>query len=750
MKKLIVSSLLMVLFMSTLSGCFGQTPAEEPNNKTPEEMAKDEEKRNEELKNMEVPEAEAASFGEWKDIPVSYKPSVEDYEIASDLSNVEYAADMNAPEGTAEVLAENGFAVTGGYYDEYFSLYEDNRYNYMPSFVTTDSVLHTYHLYFNYLLKQLEENELYDLAVKNTEDMLKVSLEQYEQAKGSEFQTAAKRNVAYFAIVMKLLDDNMDIPEIVKSEVEADLALIEDHKGIEKSSVMSMDEVSDYSEDFSQYIPRGHYNKSDKLKQYFKALMWYGRVTFRLSKGDETRSALLIIAALKDDDSLRNDWKKLYEPIGFFVGDADDLVYLDYAPLAVKIFGEDNLNVKSYIEKFELVADFVKKAKELRDPGVNSMPVLGTIFAPEQTPEEAVEARTDETKGFRYLGQRFTIDASIFQKLICREVGNKDGTMPCPQEDSRMLPNGLDIPAAFGSKTAYSILDEMGETDYAKYPENMKKLQDGMAQLPKSQWTANLYWGWMYTLQTLLKDYGEGYPMFMQNDNWKKKELITFLGSWAELKHDTILYAKQVYAELGGMMPPEERDDRGFVEPNPELYARLASLTDLTITGLDERDILSTANKEQLEKLSEMLVTLKDISIKELENTKLTDEEYEFIRSYGGSLEHFWYETFSDEEKEQGNLLNDNPAAIIADVATDPNCCVLEVGTGRVDSIFVVFPIDGKLRIAKGGVYSYYEFSWPMDDRLTDEKWRDEILTDYENMPERPDWQLDYINDYEY
>lgn len=724
--------------MTTLSGCFGEPPAEEPKDEQQQEETKTED--------ITVPEAEASSFGEWKDISVKFTPNVQDYKIEKDLSNVEYAEDLNTPEGGTELLAENGFVVTGGYYNEYFSLYEDNRYNYMPSFITTDSVLHTYHLYFNYLLKQLEENELYDLALKNTKALLDVSLEQYEDAKGSEFQTAAKRNIAYFTVALKLLDPKSRIPDLVKNEVEADLDLIQAHKGIETSAVMGMDDVTDYLEDFSQYIPRGHYNKSEKLKQYFKALMWYGRMTFRLKEGDETRSALLMIAALKNDNDLRNDWKRLYEPIGFFVGDADDLVYLDYAPLAVKIFGENNLNVKSYIENYKDVSQFIDDAKNLRDPGINSMPVLGTILKP----EEGVEERTEEVKGFRYLGQRFTIDAYVFQKLICREVGNKDGTMPCPKEDSRMLPNGLDIPSALGSALAYKILDDMGETDYAKYEDNMKKLQGGMAKLPKSEWTKNLYWGWMYTLKSLIeKDYGNGYPMFMQNENWKKKELITFLGSWAELKHDTILYAKQAYAELGGMMEPDERDDRGYVEPNPELYSRLASLTQLTIDGLDERDILSSANKEQLEKLSEMLITLKDISITELAGEDLTDEEYEFIRSYGGSLEHFWYETFTDEEKEQGDLLNNNPAPIIADVATDPNCCVLEVGTGRIDPIYVVFPIDGGLRLARGGVYSYYEFSWPMDDRLTDEKWRDEILMDWENMPERPQWQLDYLSVYE-
>jgi hypothetical protein len=262
----------------------------------------------------------------------------------------------------------------------------------------------------------------------------------------------------------------------------------------------------------------------------------------------------------------------------------------------------------------------------------------------------------------------------------------------------------------------------------------------------------------MNTLRSLLDEYGEGYPTFMRNEAWKKKELVTFLGSWTELKHDTILYAKQVYAEMGGGPEYMEVDDRGYVEPNPELYNKLKSLIGLTIDGLEARDLLSQKDKEQLEKLEELVETLRDISIKELENQVLTDEEYEFIRTYGGSLEHFWNETLSpeDQEKPQAELLDGWPAAIVADVATDPNGWVLEEGIGAINEIYVVFPIDGELHIGKGGVFSHYEFAWPMNDRLTNEKWRQILKLVYGEWQEEPidfepeiaEWQKEFTYTY--
>lgn len=65
---------------------------------------------------------------------------------------------------------------------------------------------------------------------------------------------------------------------------------------------------------------------------------------------------------------------------------------------------------------------------------------------------------------------------------------------------------------------------------------------------------------------------------------------------------------------------------------------------------------------------------------------------------------------------------------------------VLEIGTGRFDSLYVLLPDDdGRFQVARGGVYSYYEFWRDADQgRLTDEEWREILDTD---PPERPPWQ---------
>ncbi len=695
----------------------------------------------------------ASKFATYEELPVNINPKVPAYSISQNLSNVTNASDFNFSDAAKNLLVKNAFVVKPSYHNEFFPLYESNRYSYTPSFITTDSILHNYHLMFDFLLKQLEEQKLAaELKQLNT-SMLSESLNQYNNLKGTEWENAAKRNIGFFAVGSKLLDSSISIPSIVANEVNQELALIEAHQGIAKSPVMNIGGGEDVmidtpqgpqplealKEDYSQYIPRGHYDRTEQLKAYFKSMMWYGRLTFRMKSDDEVKSALLITLALNKENN-QNSWNKIYEPVNFFVGKSDDITYYQFKDLAEKIYGP-NATIQLVASDKNKLASFINEARTLEPPQINSMPIF----------QASIQAdREKEIKGFRFMGQRFTIDASIFQRLLYPEVGDK--TKSCqtfrPEETgclsgARCLPKGLDIPATMGSNEAKNILDGMGETQYACYSENMSKMNDYISGLSTEVWTQNLYWGWLYQLRPLLDEKGNGYPSFMQNTAWTRKDLNTFLGSWSQLKHDTILYAKQVYAELGGGGDLEEKDDRGYVEPNPYVYARLASLLKMTNEGLEMRGLLTASMKDNLSKMEQLAISLKTISEKELNNEKLTDKEYELIRSYGGQLEHFWLEVNKDEpafkeSTSQRDYLSENPAAIVADVATDPNGQVLEEGTGKISEIYVVVPVDGKLRIAKGGVYSYYEFTWPMSDRLTDKKWRE--LLNSGQAPDLPSW----------
>lgn len=661
-------------------------------------------------------------------LEVTVTPSVTPYEIAADLSNVENLEQFYFEDQMKEKLAENGFVVYGDAGWEFYEIYEGNRYGQIPNFVTVDSLMHTYHLYFAYLLKGLEKKQLSDELMQLSERMMADSMEQYEQLKGSEWESAARRNVAFFTVGASLLDDTVEPADYAADMVREELAKIEKGGEIFKS-VITEDE-----EDYSQYAPRGYYKGDPELERYFRAMMWYGRIHFKQEEEEMDRSALLMTMALTEDAQAYELWESIYAVTSFFAGASDDLGVCEYASAAREAYGED-LTLEKLAAKKTSFARFHKLTGTLPAPQINSIPIF--------------EGENNVIRGFRFMGQRFTIDASVMQKLIYSQVKEN------PAGSKRMLPDVLDIPAALGSDTALQILQEAGETEYAGYGENMEAMRIQLAEENTSMWSASLYACWLNTLRPLLLEKGEGYPVFMQGEAWAKKDLECFAGSFTELKHDTVLYSKQVMAEMGGGYD-EELDDRGYVEPEPLVYARFAVLADQTAKGLKRYGMLEAADEENLLRLSQMASQFQTISEKELRDETLTEEEYEFIRVYGGNLEHFWYETIKDTAGAGGAV--PIPAALVVDIATDPNGSVLEIATGNPSRIYVVVKVDGKVKVASGSVYKFYQFPWPMEDRLTDNKWHQMLGVEPDEMGEyhydleilQPAWTESYRYQYEW
>ena len=684
-----------------------------------------------------VREAELPIFAEYSLPSTSVVPAVRHEPIAADLGNVRVPFLLS--EGLSSRLGENGFVVAPGAEKEFFTVYEKARYDNQPVFVTSDSLLHVYHLLFDKVLRTAEVEHFIPLLRDLNAAMLAQTDTQYQELKGGPWEEAAQRTVAFVGVASRLLDPAVAIPEYARGIAEAELALVEAADGILPSPLFP---GLENGEDYTQYIARGHYTLSEELTRYFKSMMWYGRMTFRLKAKDpevgkeETRSALLLVQALKDasvDGRPAMDvWQDLYAPTAFMVGRSDDLTALQYLDVMETVYGPQAV-VSDFVDETKLQA-FIDLAFQLPPPKI-----LGLVIQDTDNVEET-------TKGLRFMGQRFVPDAYVFRELIYRNVGTP--------EKARMLPKGLDLFAAMGSARAFELLEAMGDTAYERYPEQMQKMQAWMSSLGVSDWTETLYNTWIYTFYPLIEVPGAGYPDFMRSPAWLDKQLNTVLGSWAELKHDTILYAKQVYAELGGGPPPPPPEPpKGYVEPVPEFYARLAALTAMTREGMQSRGLLNELDAASLDTLQTLVLSLQTIAEKELRGEPLTEEEYATIRFYGGQLENLTMAAADSdmEDPYARRFMEEEPqAAVIADVATDPNPpgTALEEAVGRVNPIYVVVPIveaDGSsyLQVAKGGVFSYYEFPWPIADRLTDEKWRG-MLEDG-SAPPPPAWTSSFL-----
>jgi len=304
------------------------------------------------------------------------------------------------------------------------------------------------------------------------------------------------------------------------------------------------------------------------------------------------------------------------------------------------------------------------------------------------------------------MGQRFILDGFIHQKLVYPDV------------KGRFMVKGLDVMASLGSERAEELLEDE-KRKYPGYDENLQYLKSYVSNLTIANWTESLYMGWVYTLKAELETLPPGYPTFMGSAAWQDKSLNTALSSWAQLRHDTILYAKQPYA--GKVSIPPQQPDVGYVEPMPTVYLRLQMLANATLNGLRSLDLLSPSNEERLTKLLSLLETLKEISIKELRGQPPDDQERMAIKEFGHTIEQLL----------AGLKERVKDPRIVADVFTDPNSnSVLEVATGYFDEMVVIYKTPaGELFGGVGMTMSYCEFSWPQTDRLTDEQWQSKLET---------------------
>lgn len=321
---------------------------------------------------------------------------------------------------------------------------------------------------------------------------------------------------------------------------------------------------------------------------------------------------------------------------------------------------------------------------------------------------------------------RYSFDAEIMSRLI----------HVLQPEPKRTFPKGLDLLASFGNREAENILlNEYKEADrWRAYPDTLRKLQSTFSTF--SNWNKNIYAKTMEVIKSL--DHKENnFPLFMKTPAWDRKNLVTSLAAWTELKHDMLLYSEQPYAaeagEGGGPPPPQQL---GYVEPNVRFWEKSLELLKLQERKLSEMGLLTDETvriNTDLNQIGEMLLA---ISKKELAHENLSADDLDYLSWLGGRIEYLTFRIFgSDHLPEQ-----EKDVALVADVY-NYNGEFLEEAVGMVDEIYVVAEINGKPYLTKGAVFSYYEFN--SDIPMTDDEWRERVTSG--QPPDRPVWVKDIM-----
>jgi hypothetical protein len=622
----------------------------------------------------------------------------------------------------------------GGHWGEYYRAPEN------ATFVTTDYVLHVYHRLLEKEFEHAERTVLFDSIHNLSLELFRSAIEAVNNAKGDDRANHARLS-GYFLVPLVLTEsvqlersndssadtkaDSLESalqvlgryrsgvdPEI-RDQVESEIRLIFEANKFESSPLLGkfIQAVNpDYLEDYSQFLPRSHYAKNSVLRAYFRSMMWFGRQNFLAKSPDLMKDSLIISDWMRNPDRLQT-WETVYVPTTFFVGQSDDLGIYEYQDLLSKIGANAPLSSTDVQKAQELI-------KTYRGPAILSSVLIGDSVL-SSTKNDLLES----TRGFRFMGQRFTPDALILNRLTKGdEIGPKFPSTP----------TALMVMSVFGDKTSNPLLDDWVTKNF---PEGKKDIADRVGELkekfdklPDETWTQNLYWGWIRTLKTLFSESKDlkGYPYFMKEDDWRVKDTQAALGSWTELKHDTLLYAKQSYAELGGGGDePTEKPPvpKGYVEPNIEFWDRLIALSSMTYQGMKDMGLLDQDMQGRNERFLESLRFFQGIALQEIENKSISEANFERLRMEPGSLKNVISVLPGDVDTEDNAR-----SALIADVHTDvPKNQILYEANGKPNSIYVAVKDSNGSRLTRGLVYDYYEFTAPLEKRLTDKDWRKAI-----------------------
>ena len=418
--------------------------------------------------------------------------------------------------------------------------------------------------------------------------------------------------------------------------------------------------------DYTQFTPRSHYAKTSLLRAYFRAMMYLGRNSYLLDKPEGISDALLVAHLMAssgpDGQPLVKDWQKLMEITTFYAGPPDDIGYPEWRDFVVKALGTEKFSPAEAVNP-EVLTKIAQQLKELRGPRILSDVIISpAVF--DQTKEELLAS----TKGFRIFGQRFTFDAWVLGRLT---AGQEKVAVRLPS-----TPSALFVPAAMGDKAAREFAGAFltqdappfSAAEVAGFYGKLDEVAADLKKVPDVEWYSSVGAAWLKLLGTLPQTFGPGYPRYMQGKLFPIKQVQTFLGSYAELKHDTLLYVKQNFAEQGdgdeGEPPPVPR---GFVEPNMAFWQELQRLVDYTAAGFKKYGLF----KKELEKYGRLSSFQKRVNFytslaaKELNGAPLSEAEYEKLRIGGLSfLAAPLVEGAILEEKEKRS-------GLIADIHTD-------------------------------------------------------------------------------
>lgn len=448
-------------------------------------------------------------------------------------------------------LAENGLVISKS------KLYPTFPYGYqtiysqdLPLYVSADSILFAVHRSFDKLLMDLESSYLSPELGKLLDGMRGLL------SRSGIAKPLASDIDLYLAVAKSLLANQ--VAEPVAGADPKDIQAMYDlaKAGSGHRAVTWFGSSRD--EDFSQFKPRGHYAGIPALEAYFRAMMLLGRVDLRIveTQGDGTQvfHREQFDAAVGLNQLLANDrarWTQIDGIVGSFVGERDSMSPEELTQMLSKLGTSDLAHTNALGDATVL--------DELAAGGWGAQRIASRIII-----KEAPGPTLPLDRSFALFGQRYTVDSHVFVNTTFDRVAD------------RMMPDPLDVAfAALANDAALTPL--LPQLDNGSYAAGLAKTRTLVDAHEPAYWNGSLYTSWLSALRALSPSNTElaAQPSVVGTRAFQDRILNTQLASWAELRHDTILYVKQSYSSGTTCEFPD-----AYVDPYPALYARLGEFAE--------------------------------------------------------------------------------------------------------------------------------------------------------------------------
>lgn len=704
--------------------------------------------------------------------------------ISFEPTNVEYwnAFNLHFPLNTNElaVFQTNGFVVSGqlgtySFADSFYKVFTAD----LPVFFSCDAALQAWHRSYGTMLEELEET------------YLAPTLQTTIQGMGG--QVSGLRNQSFFSALFDGVQDADYFLAVARSlitgtnnygslgqvvQIRATLTAI---SNLQPDTVISMFGTNRHV-DCSQFTVRGHYTTSPRLSRYFQAMMWCGLIDFRFTGSTNDNSlrelsgAVAMHLLMKNSGQFTN-WQQIDSVVQMFVGLPDSMNFAQLSDLMTAA------NIQSPASLPD-TASLANLQSQIMAGQIGTQDIQSGYFVSPLTRQQIKLPRS-----FTMLGQRFVPDAwAMNQCVFDRIIWDTNGIPGVEDKVMRRVPGALDIAFSVlgNDQTVPQIALRIANTngipwrDGYPYQHNLTAVRRVIDAQDPSVWTNNIYDYWLACLRELsAPTTGLEFPDAMRTPAWAMKTLNTQLASWTELRHDTVLYVKQPYTGQILCSYPD-----GFIEPRVSFWQRMSDM------ALRTKDLMATlpntgqfvfepnqpgdiaftnsigdiyTNRMQfLDNFAAQMITLRDISAKELSRQPLTSNEIFFIQNlienpynYGGARTFSgWYpKIFYYNARAQRSTLPpcDMWDALVTDVQTDPTDpvvgdpgCILHEGVGNINLLVIAVNWGtNDAGVYAGPVMSHYEFELGPTTRETDSQWKSDVRAGIQ--PPQPDWTRSYL-----